>query len=54
MTIFCGQVAVERVKEFSDLRREAPEFIEPRPPTSWPSKGEPYMVVVPILILTCS
>ncbi|KAF8583290.1 P-loop containing nucleoside triphosphate hydrolase protein [Ramaria rubella] len=33
-------VAVERVKEFSELRREAPEFVEPRPDTSWPSKGE--------------
>ncbi|KAF8507555.1 multidrug resistance-associated ABC transporter [Gautieria morchelliformis] len=33
-------VAVERVKEFSELRREPPEFIEPRPPTSWPSQGE--------------
>ncbi|KIJ23785.1 hypothetical protein M422DRAFT_275570 [Sphaerobolus stellatus SS14] len=33
-------VAVERVKEFSDLPREPAEFIEPRPPASWPSKGE--------------
>lgn len=32
-------VAVERVKEFSELPREAPEFIEPRPPASWPSSG---------------
>ncbi|KAL0565394.1 hypothetical protein V5O48_016631 [Marasmius crinis-equi] len=33
-------VALERVKEYSDLKREAPEFIEPRPPSSWPPKGE--------------
>lgn len=33
------QVALERVKEFTDLPREAPEFIEPRPPASWPSEG---------------
>lgn len=34
------QVAVERIKEFSELPREPPEFVEPRPPTSWPEKGE--------------
>ena len=34
------QVALERVKEYSELKREPPEFIEPRPPASWPSKGE--------------
>ena len=34
------QVAVERVKEFSELPREPPEFIEPRPPASWPENGE--------------
>lgn len=33
-------MAVERIKEFTDVPREPPEFIEPRPPTSWPSKGE--------------
>ena len=33
------QVAVERIKEFSELAREPPEFIEPRPPASWPSSG---------------
>jgi len=33
-------VAVERVKEFSDLPREPPEFIEPRPAANWPSQGE--------------
>jgi ABC-type multidrug transport system fused ATPase/permease subunit len=32
-------VALERVKEYSELVREAPEFIEPRPPASWPSTG---------------
>ncbi|KAJ7489160.1 multidrug resistance-associated ABC transporter [Mycena latifolia] len=33
-------VAVERVKETSDLAREPPEILEPRPPATWPSKGE--------------
>ena len=33
------QVAVERVKEFSELPQEPPEFIEPRPPASWAEKG---------------
>lgn len=33
------QVAVERVKEFSELDREAAEFIDPRPAATWPSKG---------------
>ncbi|KAJ7677817.1 P-loop containing nucleoside triphosphate hydrolase protein [Mycena polygramma] len=33
-------VAVERVKETSDLVREPPEFIEPRPPVNWPSRGK--------------
>ncbi|KAI0792249.1 multidrug resistance-associated ABC transporter [Abortiporus biennis] len=32
-------VAVERVKEYSELKQEPPEFIEPRPPASWPTKG---------------
>ncbi len=32
-------VALERVKEYSELVREPPEFIEPRPPQSWPSRG---------------
>ncbi|KAJ7176830.1 P-loop containing nucleoside triphosphate hydrolase protein [Mycena filopes] len=32
-------VAVERVKETSDLPREPPEILEPRPPANWPSKG---------------
>ncbi|KAJ7512914.1 multidrug resistance-associated ABC transporter [Mycena galericulata] len=34
-----SMVALERVKEYSELAREAPEFIEPRPPASWPSSG---------------
>ncbi|KAH9932956.1 multidrug resistance-associated ABC transporter [Fomitopsis serialis] len=34
-----SMVAVERIKEFSELPREPPEFIEPRPPASWPEKG---------------
>ncbi|KAI0717016.1 multidrug resistance-associated ABC transporter [Earliella scabrosa] len=34
-----SMVAVERVKEFSELPREPSEFIEPRPPASWPTEG---------------
>ncbi|TFK48986.1 P-loop containing nucleoside triphosphate hydrolase protein [Heliocybe sulcata] len=34
-----SMVALERVKEYSELQREPPEFIEPRPPQSWPSSG---------------
>ncbi|TFY65276.1 hypothetical protein EVJ58_g2068 [Rhodofomes roseus] len=34
-----SMVAVERIKEFSELPREPPEFVEPRPPASWPEKG---------------
>ncbi len=33
-------VSVERVKEYSELEPEAPEFLEPKPPAHWPSKGE--------------
>lgn len=33
------KVAVERIKEFSEIKREPPEFVEPRPPASWPSSG---------------
>ncbi|KAG6899520.1 hypothetical protein C0995_005779, partial [Termitomyces sp. Mi166 len=33
------QVAVERIKEYCELQQEPPEFIEPRPPASWPSEG---------------
>lgn len=35
-----SMVAIERIKEFTDVQREPAEFIEPRPPASWPSKGE--------------
>ncbi|KAI0251186.1 multidrug resistance-associated ABC transporter [Lactifluus subvellereus] len=35
-----SMVALERVKEYSELQVEPPEFVEPRPPASWPSKGE--------------
>ena len=31
-----AMVAVERVKEFSELQQEPPEYVEPRPPASWP------------------
>ncbi|KAF7316261.1 Multidrug resistance-associated ABC transporter protein [Mycena indigotica] len=34
-----SQVALERVKEYSELDREAPEFVEPRPDPTWPSTG---------------
>lgn len=34
-----AQVALERVKEFTDLEREPPEFVEPRPDPSWPNRG---------------
>ena len=33
-------VALERVKEFSEIQREPPEFIEPRPSEDWPTNGE--------------
>jgi hypothetical protein len=33
-------VALERIKEYSELKREPPEFVEPRPALSWPSQGE--------------
>ncbi|KAL1738850.1 ABC transporter type 1, transmembrane domain-containing protein, partial [Schizophyllum fasciatum] len=35
-----SMVALERVKEYSELKPEAPEFVEPRPPASWPERGE--------------
>ncbi|KAJ3535457.1 hypothetical protein NM688_g6972 [Phlebia brevispora] len=35
-----SMVAVERIKEYAELKPEPPEFIEPRPPASWPTKGE--------------
>ena len=34
-----SMVALERVKEYTELVREPAEFIEPRPPASWPSSG---------------
>jgi hypothetical protein len=34
------KVALERIKEYSELQTEPPEFVEPRPPASWPSEGE--------------
>ncbi|KAF7983210.1 hypothetical protein HWV62_23484 [Athelia sp. TMB] len=34
-----SMVAVERVKEYTELVREPPEFIEPRPAPSWPQNG---------------
>ena len=33
------QVALERIKEYTEVKREPPEFIEPRPSPSWPSSG---------------
>jgi hypothetical protein len=30
---------MERVKEYTELRREAPEIMDPRPPQFWPSRG---------------
>lgn len=41
-------VAMERIKEYSELAPEAPEFIEPRPPASWPASGK---VVVEDLVI---
>ena len=35
-----SMVALERIKEYSELKQEAPEFVEPRPKDSWPDKGE--------------
>ncbi|OAX34300.1 multidrug resistance-associated ABC transporter [Rhizopogon vinicolor AM-OR11-026] len=34
-----SMVALERVKEYSELKREPAEYIEPRPPASWPEHG---------------
>lgn len=33
-------VAVERVKEYSELKPEAAEIVEPRPSSDWPTQGE--------------
>ncbi|KAF8324040.1 ATP-binding cassette transporter [Clavulina sp. PMI_390] len=35
-----SMVALERVNEYSNLPREASEYIEPRPPTAWPQEGK--------------
>ncbi|KAH8829370.1 multidrug resistance-associated ABC transporter [Flagelloscypha sp. PMI_526] len=35
-----SMVALERVKEYTDLPAEGAEFIEPRPAASWPENGE--------------
>ncbi|KAH6911449.1 ATP-binding cassette transporter, partial [Coprinopsis sp. MPI-PUGE-AT-0042] len=35
-----SMVALERINEYSMLKREPVEFMEPRPPASWPSKGQ--------------
>ena len=34
-----AMVAVERIKEYCEVKQEAPEVIEPRPPAHWPSAG---------------
>ncbi|KAJ7476731.1 multidrug resistance-associated ABC transporter [Mycena latifolia] len=34
-----AMVGLERIKEYSDLAQEPPEFIEPRPDPSWPEHG---------------
>lgn len=34
-----SMVALERVNEYSTLPSEGPEFVEPRPPASWPQEG---------------
>ncbi|KAJ7147016.1 multidrug resistance-associated ABC transporter [Mycena epipterygia] len=34
-----AMVGLERIKEYSDLDQEPPEFIEPRPDPSWPQDG---------------
>ncbi|OCF33530.1 ATP-binding cassette transporter [Kwoniella heveanensis BCC8398] len=34
-----SMVAIERLKEFTELDREAPEIVEPRPPAAWPEHG---------------
>ncbi|CED85202.1 multidrug resistance-associated abc transporter [Phaffia rhodozyma] len=35
-----NMIAVERLKEYSELPQEARELIEPRPEASWPSSGK--------------
>ncbi|KAL1411123.1 hypothetical protein Q8F55_002073 [Vanrija albida] len=34
-----SMVALERIKEYSEVPQEAPEHVEPRPPASWPAEG---------------
>ncbi|WWC73697.1 uncharacterized protein I206_107669 [Kwoniella pini CBS 10737] len=34
-----SMVAIERLKEFTDLKREAAEYVDPRPPAAWPDRG---------------
>jgi ABC-type multidrug transport system fused ATPase/permease subunit len=34
-----SMVALERIKEYSEVPQEAPELVEPRPPASWPAEG---------------
>ena len=56
------QVALERVKEYSELQQEPPDFLEPRPPAEWPSTGAidcedlviRYAVCIPFLSLITS
>ncbi|WWC65828.1 uncharacterized protein I303_108450 [Kwoniella dejecticola CBS 10117] len=43
-----SMVAIERLKEFTDLKREANEYVDPRPPASWPESGA---IVVEDLII---
>lgn len=35
-----SMVAMERLKEYSELAPEGPEFVEPRPDPSWPHAGK--------------
>ena len=35
-----SMVAMERLKEYSELAPEGPEFIEPRPDATWPQAGK--------------
>lgn len=32
-------VALKRINKFLILPREAPKFVDPRPPLTWPSEG---------------
>ena len=41
-----AMVAVERIKEFSELQQEPPEFVEPRPPASWPVSLSSFLWLV--------